>query len=299
MDTYKHKTLAVVLAVAATYFGFQGLDLASGLYQMEIFFSLAWYLYAFHLVWLVFMFDLHFKRARNSHHSLMEMLNAPAVWVALKDRARHLYHWSYIRRYLNYLILPSVMYWSVVVLIYLNPFHELFKDGLIILTSASLAVVFWHLKEVFNHEVELRHMSLRLLSLIKLFAALLAFTATFAAGWYFGIHLAIMTLAASVAAVLLAYQSLFQHKLVSSRVWLPLIALGVVVACAYSMVFVNWNVNYYTAGLMVAVVYSCAWALLHHYLDRTLTRVILWEYVFTMIVLASIILATHDFQGRI
>lgn len=299
MDTFKHKTISVVLAVAAMYFGFQGLDLASGLYQIDIFFKLSFYLYAFHLVWMVFMFDLHFKRARNATHSLAEFLTAPAVWEAVKDRVRHLYHWSYVRRYLNYLILPSVIYWSVVALIYLNPFHELFKDGLIILTSAGLAVVYWHLKEVFSHEAELRSASLKLLALVKLYAALLAFTAVFAGGWYFGVNVWLATAIAAAVAMLLAYQSLFQHKLVDITVWKWLVGLGLLVAVAFSVVFEGWNVNYYTAGLVVAVVYNGAWAVLHNYLHKTLTRALLWEHVFMMVVLIAVLLATHDFQARI
>jgi hypothetical protein len=245
------------------------------------------------------VFDLHFKRARNVHHGLWALFKAPVIWEALKDRARHLYHWSYVRHYLNYLIVPSVLYWSVVVMLFINPFAELFKDGLIIVSTVALSVIYWHLKEVFSHERELHYLGLRALSLVKIFTALLAYTALTAVGWYFGIALNFIAPVVYIATVLLVYQSLLQHKLLVSRSFVLIAVMGLIITMAFAVVFQFWSVNYYTAGLMIAVVYTCCWSLLRHYLEKTLSLALAWEYVFMFVVLLSIILATHDFQGRI
>jgi hypothetical protein len=222
-----------------------------------------------------------------------------ALWHALKTRTHHLYHWRYVRHYMNYLILPTVLYWSVVILIYLNPFHELFKDGLIIASTIGLGLTYWHLKEVFSMKMEVAHLGLRVLALVKLGAAYLAFTALMALGWYYGLNLFLVMGCVFLVVFLLLYQGLFQHRLMRLEVYPLVLMFSILVTLVFAVVFQKWNVNYYTAGVLVAVVYNTVWGLLHRYLDRSLTRKLMWEYIFMLIVLVSLVLATHDFQGRI
>jgi hypothetical protein len=298
MNSFKHKIASVIISTVCLYFGFQALDLILGIYQIQTYFFVSWYVFAFHVFWLTFIFDLHLKRAGHMAHARVHFKGTRIVWEALKNRVRHLYHWNYLRHYLNYLILPSVLYWSVIVLMYLNPFQELFKDVLIIISTASMAVVYWYLKEVFSHHMELHQTGLKVLALVKVFTAYLAYTALIAVGWYYGLSLAVLLPVVFMITFLLVYQALFQHRLLQD-VYPAMLMFATLMALFFAAVFQNWNVNYYTAGLMVGVVYSGCWSILHRYLDRTLTWKILWEYAFMLLLLISLILATHDFQGRI
>lgn len=299
MYTFKHKILSVIVATVAAYFGFQSLDLVLSLYQIQTYFSMAWYVYAFHIIWLSFIFDLHLKQgghmalARSSHQGAM------VLWVALKSRAKHFYHWTYIRHYLNYLILPSVLFWSVIILMYLNPFFELFKDGLIIVTTAALSVTYWYFKEAISHHMELHKTGLKILSLVKVYAAYLTYSALIALGWYFGLSLSILIPIVFVITFLLIYQNLFQHRLMRVDLYPGILMFATLVSLVFVLIFQTWNVNYYTAGLFVAVVYTTCWSVIHKYFERELSWKLFWEHTFMLIVLMSVILATHDFQGRI
>lgn len=299
MHSLKHKITAVIIATVCVYFGFQALDLILGIYQVAAYFTVSWYVFAFHVFWLTFIFDLHLKRSGHLAHARVHFKGARMVWEAFKNRTRHLYHWNYLRHYLNYLILPSILYWSVIILMYLNPFHELFKDALIIISTATIAVIYWHLKEAFSHHMELHRTGLKILGLAKIFTAYLFYTALIASGWYYGLDLSVLLPIVFILSFLLLYQALYQHRLLRWDVYPAILIFAMFMALVFASVFQNWNVNYYTAGLMVGVVYNGAWSVLHRYLDRTLTWKILWEYVFMLIVLISLILATHDFQGRI
>ena len=299
MNHNTQKLLSVVIACAATYFGFQALDLISGIYQIGTYFTVSWYVYAFHVFWLTFLFDLHLKGGGHLAHARSHFKGVAIFWHAFKGRVRHLYHWTYLRHYLNYLILPTIVYWSVVFLMYLNPFHELFKDGLIILSTAALGVIYWYLKEAFSHHMEVRVTGLKILALAKVLGAYLAYTSLLSLGWYYALGLNVLLPAVFIISFLLVYQVLFQHRLLKIHMYPSIMAFASVMALIFATVYQNWGINYYVAGLLVAIFYNTFWGILHRYLDKTLTRRLLIEYVFMLVVLASLILATQNNYGRI
>ncbi|MBX4188324.1 MAG: hypothetical protein KW793_04300 [Candidatus Doudnabacteria bacterium] len=299
MNSYKHKIISTLLVTVATYFGFQALDLISGIYQIETYFMVAWYVAIFHTFWLLFIFDLHLKIKGHWAHAYSKYAGIEAFFYALKLRIRHFYHWLYVKKYLTYLILPSIFYWSVVILMYLNPFHELFKDALIIISTVSLSITYWHFKEAFSKHMEMHQTGLKIQNLVKLLAGYLMYTALLAVGWYFGFSLLALMLVVFVMTFLLVYQALYQHRLIKGEVYPAILVLSTLITLIFAVVSLKWNVNYYSAGLMVSASYNLCWSVFHRYLHRTLPRKLLWEYVFMFIVLISLILSTHDFQGRI
>ncbi len=300
MQNYKHKITSVIISTAATYFGFQALDLALDIYQVHTYFILSWYVFAFHVFWLVFVFDLHYKTAGNLAHARVDFAGARVFIEAFKARVRHLYRWDYAGKYLNYLILPAVMYWSVVVLMFLNPFHELFKDGLIIVSTAAMSVAYWYFKDSFSKHMEIVQTGLKVLGLVKLFAAYLAFSAITAVGWYYGWSVVWVMPLVLLATWLLVYQATYQHRYyLQSGIGGYVALIAVLVTLVFSVVYLKWNQNYYSAGLISAVVYTACWEIFHKHLDKALTRRMFWEYVLMLVVLISFILSTHDFQGRI
>ncbi|HYC79475.1 MAG TPA: hypothetical protein VEC17_00420 [Candidatus Binatia bacterium] len=299
MDSFRQKTISVVIATIVTYFSFQSLDLILSIYQVRTYFVVSWYVYAFHIFWLTFLFDLHLKTDGHFDRARGRFNGVRLFFEAFKSRVRHLYHWSYLKHYLNYLILPSVFYWSVIILMHLNPFFELFKDVLIIMATGALVVVYWFFNIAFSRNMELHRTGLKVLALVKILAAVFSYTTLMAVGWYYGINLIVLLPVVFIITSLLLYQMLFQHKLVNISVYPAIIMFSILLTLVFTVIYQGWNVNYYTAGLMVAVVYNTCWGVLHQYLEKTLTRKVLWEYIFMMVVLVSIILSTHDFQGRI
>lgn len=299
MEKYKHKIISVTLVTLATYFGFQSLDLVSGLYQIEVYFLIAWYFAIFHTFWILFIFDLHLRQRGQWAVARSKYPAAKAFFHALRLRTRHLYHWLYLKKYLTYMIMPTIFYWSVVVLIYLNPFHELFKDGLIIISTASMSLTYWHFKEAFSRNMELHDLGLKILNIVKLLAAYLMFTALMAFGWYYGLGLGLLMPAVFVLTFLLVYQALYQHRLMRAGTYPGMLMLSTLITLVFAVVFLKWNTNYYSAGLVVAAAYVLSWTVMHKFFERTLNRRLLWEYVFMFVVMISLILSTHDFQGRI
>jgi hypothetical protein len=297
--SFKHRIIAVATSVVTAYFGFQSLDLIVGIYQVQTYFTVSWYIYAFHIFWLLFIFDLHFKTVGHLEQARKNYSGIAVFWQAFKNRSRHLYHWSYVRHYLNYLIMPSIFYWSVIILMYLNPFHELFKDGLIITSTAALGITYWYFKEAFSHHMELHSVGLRALALVKIFAAFLAYTALIALGKYFGINLYVLMPTVFIVTFLLLYQALFQHRLLRLETYPLLLMFTTLMTLVFTLVFRKWGVNYYTGGLLVTVLYNTCWGIVHKYLERTLTWKLLGEYLFMLVVLVSLLLATHDFNGQI
>jgi hypothetical protein len=286
VNSFKHKVLSVCLSTVAAYFGFQALDLISGMYQVEVYFSVAWYVFIFHVFWLAFIFDFHLKPREK-------------IKTAVLDRIKHFYHWKYVRHYLNYLILPTILYWDVVILMYKNPFHELFKDGLIVLSTISLTIIYWYFKQSFSRNLEMHDTGLKVLSVVKIFVAYLSFTTIITIGWYFDLHLPMVAAVVFLITFSLCYQALFQHRLLNAKSLPGIFMLATLTAAVFAVVYENWNTNYYTAGLMVVIVYNTFWSLLHRYWDKALNKQIFWEYVFMLIVLVSVVLSTHDFNGRI
>lgn len=299
MYSFTHKIVYVIVTTVVAYFGFQSLDLILDLYQVQTYFAVAWYVYIFHIFWLMFIFDLHFKYAGHLEHHRTRFEGVGLFWQSFKSRIKHLYHWTYIRRYLNYLILPTVMFWSVIILMYLNPFHQLFKDVLIILTTGAMSVMYWYFKESFSHHMELHKTGLKILSLVKIYSAFIGFTAIMALGWYFGLSLSVLVPSVFIITFLLLYQNLFQHRLLTISLYPVMFMFSTLVTLVFVLIFQSWNVNYYTAGLFVVVVYTACWSVIHKYLDNELTWPVFWEHLFMLVVLISIILSTHDFQGRI
>lgn len=257
--SFQHKMISVVISTAAVYFGFQALDLISGIYQIHIYFTVSWFVFAFHVLWLAFIFDLHLKSAGHLIHAREHFAGVLVFWHAFKSRVRHLYHWHYLRHFLNYVILPALIYWSVVILMYLNPFFDLFKDGLIVVSTIAMSIIYWHLKEVFSHNMEVHKTGLKVLFLAKLFAAYLVYTASVALGWYFAISLSILLPAVFIFTFLLVYQALLQSRLLKMDVYPAILMMATLMTLVFVAVFQNWNINYYTAGLLIVVIYTTCW----------------------------------------
>src|SRR3989344_9102877 len=118
----KHKLIIVSIAALASFLGFQALSEILKAYQLYTFFGVSWGVYFFVIFWQTFIFDLHLKKSGSITAWERSLTRALLKQTQYLEQIDHLAH------YLNYLILPSVVYWSTVGLLFLNPFDFVLKQ---------------------------------------------------------------------------------------------------------------------------------------------------------------------------
>lgn len=299
MSENKQRFLSTLIVSCGAVVGFEALAYIVGIYQIKTYISLAFYIYIFHALWLTFLFDLHLKKRgilaslRLTHHGMR------LVGQALKERVRHLTHWDHLRHYQNYLILPAIIYWSVVVLLFLNPFRQVVKQFIILTAGLSMSIAYWYFKERFNARLEQHETWLKVLNIVKLFTAFLAYSGAIGLTWYYGLGVDFLIMLTFVATFLLLYQALFQHKLLSFRVLLFIIIIAAIISLVSALVYYYWGTNYLSGGLVLLSIYNMLWGIFHHYLDQKLNRRIFLEYVLMMILILSFLFASHDFRPQV
>jgi hypothetical protein len=297
----KQKLVSIVIATAVSFLGFEILSYILGAtYQLNYFSRVSVAVYLFHLFWLTFLFDLHFKKrgilgqfAPNTHWLRLLLLG-------FRQRVLHVLTWKYFRHYVNFLILPSVLYWSVVLLMSINPFESELKQALILFSSAGLAVVYWYLKDIYSKNFELHHTGVKLLSLVKVYTSFVFYAAVVGQTFYFGMGPGFLFLTVAIVTFLLVYQALFQHHFLGVRALLfPSLAIALVLGAVSYWIYGVWSYQYLTAAVLMAAVYNTCWGLFHHYLDKNLSRRLAFEYLLILFLALSILLTTGDFGARI
>jgi hypothetical protein len=299
MSETKNKILSVFIVTLGAFLGFQALSYVIGMYQLHDSMYVAFYIYAFHIFWLTFIFDLHLKKrgvlaaAKLNHQGWMMLKRA------LIDRVEHLRKWEYFRHYQNYLVLPSIIYWGTAILLFLNPFDTGLKQVTLLFSTLALSVAYWFMKEHVSRKLEHEDHWIKALSLVKLYAAFIIFSATLGVTFYYGYDATFLFSAIVALTFLLVYQALFQHRLLNFYIflWLAIIALGMGVVSLW--VYSNWSSEYLTAGLVMLAVYNAIWGILHHHLDHTLTKKIAFEYIAMMVFIVSFVFASHNFNQRV
>ena len=290
MTQKQHKILSTLIITAVSFFGFEILNYIIGLYQLRGSLFVAIYFYAFHIFWLFFLFDLHLKAKIDWQKSFVE---------GLRERFAHLKQWAYIRHFLNYLILPSILYWSAVILMFLNPFNYNLKHAIAFTTTAALSVAYYYMKEHISRKFEHDSNWLFVLAIVKLFAVFMSYSAAVALTFYMGMNTNFLFDMVLVATFLLLYQALFQHGLLNLEIILWVLGIALLMACCSLWVYHNWNTEYFAAALGLVAIYNMFWGLLHNYLDKTLDKKIALEYLAMMILILSLILASHNFSQKV
>src|SRR5258708_4941221 len=295
----KQKLLSTLIVTVGAFLGFEALSYIIGIYQLKGSLYVAIYVYAFHIFWLTFLFDLHLKKRGVLANARINHQGWKMLQMAFVDRIEHVRRWEYLRHYQNYLVLPGFIYWATVILMFLNPFNMGLKQTVIVCSTFALNVAYWFMKEHISRRLEHEVHWIKALSLVKLYAAFIVFSAVLGVTFYFGYHVSFLFSAVVSMTFLLIYQALFQHRLLNFSIffWIAIIslAMGIVSLWVYS----NWSVEYLTAGLVMLAVYNSMWGILHHYLEHTLTKKIAFEYLAMMIFIVSFVFASHNFNQKV
>jgi len=295
----KQKILSVLIVTLGAFLGFQAISIALGWYQLNNTLNLAFYIYFFHVFWLTFLFDLHLKKRGVLANAKMNHQGLRMLWKAFLERCEHMRHWPYFRHYLNYLVLPGVLYWATVVILFLNPFRTDFKQFIILCSTIVLGVAYWYMKEHVSHRLEAHDHWLKILSVVKLFAAFLSYSSLIGISQYFGYGADFLAATTSLVTFLLFYQAIFQHGHMRFEIFVWLILITLFQTLVVIWVYFNWNAEYLTAGIIFAATHNLFWGILHHHMDKTLSRKVAVEYLLMAVVVISFLFASHNFTQRI
>lgn len=302
----KQNPVAVSIASLTAFLGLEAAGSALGLNEVPTFFAVSFAVFLFLVIWQIFIFDLHLKT--RTLGSLEKSLAA-----GLRERFSYLANLHHFLHFQNYLILPNIIYWMTIILLYLNPFDDIPKQAWIILGALALGASQWYMKTVFLAHKEASGAARQIIFLTKLYASYVSFAAAFGISRYFGAlppeirppeyftlgapWFAVITISITV---LLLYQALFQHHYVGFKILKYLIFTGLGLALVGYIVFYYWNVNYYSGALVMTGVYNAIWGLMHHkYIDKNLTKKIVYEYLAVLFVILVIVFSTTNFAQRI
>lgn len=290
----KQKFIVVLVAVLVSFLGLQAAGQAIGEYQIAYFFKISFYVYFFLIFWQTFIFDLELKRAGSwqaLEHSVVKGFQERFAY--LKER----HHWL---NFQNYLILPGIIYWTTVALLYLNPFDVLRQQIWIVLSTFALGMAYWYLKTIFYAHRDASRLAREMIFVVKLYGSYLAFAASLGIARYFGYGGAWFWLAVFLMSFLLMYQALFQHHFAGFRMLKFLFATGILLGAAGYAIYFLWNVNYYSGALVLAALYNTVWGIVHHkYIDENLTAEIVYEYLAVLFLILVIIFGGTNFAERI
>ena len=289
-------------------FGFEVLSLLADIYQVHIFIQVAVVIYAYLLVKMSFVFDLNLKKYGAWKHSLQyyrhhkgEILKwFKIVFRAIGNRFHYLRHWENWRHFQNYLILPGVLYWAVVMLIFLNPFDMFLKQLFVITGTVLMTIAIWHLKMIFidysRASIQVRY----LMFTTTIFTAFLIYSAALGMTWYLGLSKGLFVLAVGALTFLLFYQSLFHRGLVQQLKNLGWVLLGAgILSATAAVVIENWTVNFYSGGLLMAAVAYLFWGLSLQHIQKRLTARLALDYILIFLLVLIFVLSTTNFSARI
>ena len=292
MKPKAEKIIFAVVCAAVVVGGFQALIYILNLYQIGIFIITADVIYLFLAFNIIFLYDLHFKT-----HPGKELSLKPA----LVARTEHFWSLRYIGRYFNYLLLPTLIFWSTVIVLYLNFGHVKIQQSIALFSSIALVAAYWYIKEIFSRRAEIVDIEIFVrMTVIKIYSAGLAYAAAMAlmrssyclsSYYYAGVVFAIT--------FSLIFQALFQHRLNSNKNLLITAGISLLQAVAGFFVYRFWGLNFYTAAILLVIIYNLMWGVFHYYLDGALTKKAFLEILIISLLTAAMIFGATNFRARI
>lgn len=297
MTEHQNKIFSAFIISAVTFLGFEALSLILGYNEVEAFRTSAVYLFLFHVFWIAFIFDLHLKTAPSV--DITSALFQDLFRRAIIQRFQHFYRWVFLRHFLNYFVLPTILFWSTVILLFLNPFRGELKQLVIIVSTISYALNYWHMKDHITANFSAHHPSVRFLVISKLLTAFMAYAALVGFAWYFGLSGSWIYVLILAVTFFLMHQALMIYDYHNSHLFLIVAGAAIVSAWVGVWVYHNWTYQYFTAALILLAVYNTVWGFLHHYLEKTFSSRVALEYLILGLLVVSIIFATHNFGTRI
>ncbi len=308
MSIKSQKVITAVINAIAVIGSFQALINILNLNQPVIYLKTAAFFTVFLFLEVVLLYDLHFKirgswhRAKARHESVEHWLEKriKVIFSSLAERLRHLSDWKFIHTWMNYLLLPGLIFWSTIAIFYVN--FGFIKIQQIFMALSSLAIIlnYWYLKEIFLRGKEKVDQDVFVvLSVVKIYAGTVVFTACLALTRHYCLEPYLLFWAVVPLTFLLIYQALFQHRMINAKnLFISLCIALVMGGLAYVTLFF-WSYNYFTAAVFLAACYNLMWGVFHYKLDHALTWHSFFEILIICLLVAGMIFSVTNFRAQI
>ncbi len=293
-----HRSISVVIISLISFAGLEALIYIRNLYDPDIYGQTNVYaiasgvVYLFLVIWLHFIFDLHFKDR--------DHLDAVTLGRSMYRRFKHFTVWEHFRYFQNFLILPGLLFWGSVILIGINFGHLKLQQFIAVVTSLALVFVYSLFKEVFHQkDLPIENNHFVILTYVKIYASWLVYAGGFGIVLYYGFPEHVFYLVTFLVTLMLLYQALFQFCDITLRN----IGYAVLIAAALMVISVlvyrNWNVNYFSAGLFMTAFYNYLWNMLYHTIKKNLTWRRFYEQTALFFLIVVMVFGVTDFKARI
>ena len=294
-NTFLHvqRIISIIVISVISFVGLEALVYINNLYQEAIYIRLSIYLYIFLVVWLYFLFDLHYKHT-------IAVSTEQGMWRSIRQRFHYLGEFEHIRKYLNFLILPAILYWGAVILIGINFYHIRIQQFVAVTASIGLVLSYIVFKEVFRiHTLPAATWHFVIISYVKVFAAWLGYASALGIVWYYCLPPSAFYGLVFLLSFSLLYQALFQFHVITVKnvFWTIVISIGI--TCISVVVFNYWNVNYFTAGIFLAAIYNFCWSMLIQKLKQRLTVSAVIQNLVLLCIIMAFIFGVTNFHEQI
>jgi hypothetical protein len=308
MTKRTHRTIAAILNLVVVVGSFEGLISILNLDQPLIYVRTAFIVGLFFILQIVLLYDLHFKtpgsisRAKKKHESLAQGIakSFKVLGWALWDRCAHFREAKFVKQWLNYLILPGIIFWASISLFFVNfgfPKEQQIFAGL---SSIALYLNYFYLKEIFSRGNEMVDPDVFVaLSIVKIYASAIVYGASLALIRRYCLPSSLLVLGTFALTFLLVWQALFQHKMTTLKNLGITVLIALLMSQLANLVLVFWGYNYFTAAVFLATCYNLMWAVFHYSLDRSLTWRTFWEILVISVIIAGMVFSVTNFKARI
>jgi hypothetical protein len=308
MQLKTQKIITAGLNLIVVVWSFEILITILNLNQPAIFARTAFIVGLFYILQIVLLYDLHFKnkgalgRARQQHGHLVEGMekNLKVFFSAFWDRCAHLREIKFIKQWLNYLILPGIIFWSTIAIFFVEFGFLKVQQSFAILSSLALFINYFYLKEIFLRGKERVDTDVFvMMSMIKIYASAIAYGASIAIIRRYCLDSRLLVLGIFAITFLLIWQALYQHKKTGIKNLSYALLMSVVMAELGNLVLVYWGYNHFTAAIFLATCYNLMWGVFHYKLDKALTVKALLEILLVSAIILGMIFGVTNFRARL
>ena len=308
MNSKTGKFFGAILNLCIVVGGFEGLIAILNLNQPDVYARTAFYVGLFYIFQIFLLYDLHlknpgsFKRAKDLHQGMSHWFvkGCKIVSSALWDRCAHLREGKFFRLWLNYLVLPGMIFWASIAILFVNFGFYRIQQIFVLLSGAALFLNYWYLKEIFSRGRERVDRDIFVaMSVVKVYASAIVYGAIIVMVRRYCLDAHYLTLAVFCCTFLLIYQALFQHRLINIQNLAITLAIAIVMSFIGYGVLVFWGYNYFTAAVFMAACYNLLWAVFHYHLDKALTWSAFWEIFAISVIICAMVFSITNFRARI
>lgn len=308
MTFKQQKIISAILVAIVAFGGLEILVYIINLNQPAIFIKAAFFIWLFLALKITLLYDLHFKtpgaltRAKAKHGNLPRRLHRllKITREAFSDRVSHLltrHHWL---QFQNYLILPGLLFWATVALLYLEMGNQQSQQLFVALSGSGLVLIYWYLKEIFSRKTEKVDRDIfAALGAVKIYATAITYGSAMAILRHFCLQAELFAAGVFSVSFLLMHQALFQHQIARLENLLRVLLISLALGGIGYFVYRYWGYNFYTAAIFMTAVYNLLWGTFHYHLDQVLNRRRFLETLLICAIVALMVFSVTNFKARL